>query len=112
MKVYGNRLKTFEDIRRVYNFDKFVTNYRPKTADHGISKQFRLTFEVRKVDNVCRVFARSKQAIGAKTRWHEWVQMYPSLLDLRPRALHNPEEVPPVADNKLWPEFEEKSYRR
>ena len=142
--MYGQRLFAFEDIRRVYNFDTFVRNYRPKTADKGVKvsviahcrlhgcvlahcwlhacvlahyclnecvlvqKQFCITQEVREVDGELRVYCRSKKAIGAKTPWSDWGQMYPSPLDLRPQPPHPPEAIPPVADNKPWEDFDEK----
>ena len=104
-EVYGPRLQTFEDIRRVYNFDDFVKDYRPKNADKKIKKHFRLELQVKRAG---RVFVRSKQAIGARTPWNESVQIYPSLLDLQPHRPHSPTTRPALADNHEWEDFEDK----
>ena len=103
-EVYGDRLRQFEDIRRVYDFDTFVKGYRPKAADHGITYHYSLEMELRDGD---KVFVRSKKAIGAKTPWSDWSQMYPSPLDLSlaDHKPHDPDTVPPVMDNNDWDEL-------
>ena len=103
--VYGDRLLAFEDVRKVYDFDVFLEGYRPKKADKFVEQQFAVDFEVRAVGEEQRVFARAKSAISDKTRWHPWVQMCPSLLDLIPPQIHAPTIVPPVASNKEWVDF-------
>ena len=57
-EVYGARLVSFEDVRRVRDFDRFVKKYRPKGADVGIQKHFSMCLELRKVDGKAKVFAR------------------------------------------------------
>ena len=102
-EVYGGRLRRFVDIRSVYDFDVFVKEYRPKKADDKIKRTYRFVIEVRED---FKVFVRGKQAVGAKTPWLPWVQMYPSLHDLRPHTPHSPSVVPTTAANKEWEDFE------
>ena len=97
----------FKDIKAVYDFDTFVKNYRPKKADSGLQKHFAIDFELRDVDGNACVFARSKKAMNAQTRWSDWVQIYPSLLDGRGLRVHHPPcAVPPVMTNKPWDDFD------
>ena len=102
-EVYGGRLRRFEDIRAVYDFDVFVKEYRPKKADDKIKRSYRFGIEIRED---FKVFVRGKQAVGAKTPWLPWVQMHPSLLDLRPHTPHSPSVVPTTAANKEWEDFD------
>ena len=95
----------FQDIRAVYDFDTFVRGYRPNTADKGVKKAFCISQKVEEVDGEDRVFVRSKTAIGAKTAWSAWTQMYPSVLDLRPQPPHPPSAIPATAANKVWDDF-------
>ena len=107
-KVYRDRLVAFEDVSQCYNFDEFLRSYRPAAADKYIKKQFAMDFEVRECGTGDRVFVRSKRAMGDKTMWNDWKQMYPSLLDRRTHQPHAPEVVPPTKDNKAWDEFYDK----
>ena len=106
--VYGPRLEKLTTIKRVYNFDKFLKNYRPRRADRGLQQHFSMEFEVRQLGDVPHVFVRSKAAMGAKTPWNGWTQMFPSLMDVRRDAsvVHAPDTVPPVLDNKEWDDFD------
>ena len=104
-EVYGERLTAFEEITCNYDFDKFLRSYRPAHADNGIQKWFAVDLEVRSCGDGDRVFTRAKKAIGDKTKWCEWTQMYPSLLDARVLRPHAPADVPPRATNKLWEDF-------
>jgi len=106
--VYGPRLQRFQDINGVYDFDAFLKCYRPKAADRNIQQQFSTDFELRTVDGTHRVFVRSKPKMGDKTKWSEWYQMYPSLLDARGHRPHRPAVIPPTADNKEWEDFDNK----
>ena len=107
-ELYADRLKSFEDITRVYDFDTFLREYRPKAADKDghLQLQFRTDFEVRSDHGKDRVFTRSKCRLGDKTKFSLWVQMYPSMFDLLPHVPHHPSVEPPVADNKDWDNFE------
>ena len=93
------------DIQSVYDFDKFFQTYRPKRADYGLQKHFSVDIEVRGVESASHVFVRSKTAIGTKTPWSAWTQMYPSVLDARPTPPHASDTIPPVMDNKQWEDF-------
>ena len=73
-----------------------------------MQKTFRFSLELRGDREDLRVFIRGKEAIGAKTPWHPWIQMYPSLRDLKPQTPHSPEVVPPIAANKDWDDLKEK----
>ena len=102
-KVYGSRLRLFEDVRAVYDFDTFVKDYRPKTADRGITHHYSFELELRPQR---QVFLRSKKSMGAKTPWSAPVQMYPSLLDLAAdHQPHDADTVPPVLENNDWEDF-------
>ena len=107
-EVYKTRLVHFEDIRGSYDFDTFLKSYRPPQADAGarIQKHFAIDLEVRNVEGSDRVFVRSKNAIGAKTKWSGYTQCYPSLQDLMPQTPHPPTTVPPPAPLKLWDDFD------
>ena len=97
---------TFDEIKRNYDFDDFVSSYRPTKADKHIKKQFAVDFELREVDGEGRVFARCKSSISDKTKWNAWTQMYPSLFDLRPHRPHEPTDIPTKASNNEWDDFE------
>ena len=103
--VYGDRLTAFVDIQRNYDFDEFVSTYRPGKADNHIKKQFAVDFEVRSVEGKSRVFIRSKSRMSDKEAWHPWTQMYPSLLTLRRHQPHSPSTIPPTAPNNVWEDF-------
>ena len=107
-QVYRDRLIHFEHIRGTYDFDTFLKSYRPKKADTDIKKHFAWDLEVRDVEGSDCVFTRTKQAMGAKTKWNEYVQCYPSLLDFLPPTPHPPTTVPPPAPLKDWDEFDTK----
>jgi len=100
--VYKDRLVLLEAIQQVYDYDTFLKNYRPRKADAGIKHHFAIDFEVRDAG----VYVRSKAAIGAKTPWNDWVQMYPSLMDIRPHQPHAPDVCPPTLPNKHWDDFD------
>lgn len=100
--VYGQRLKHFGDIRSVYDFDTFVSGYRPGSADKKLKKQFRLELQVR----AGKVFVRTKRAISARVQWNEYQQMYPSLFDLRDHTPHAADVAPATVDNKPWDDLE------
>jgi len=95
----------------VYDFDTFVKDYRPRTADRHskLQRHFALDLERRVINDEVFVFARSKFAMSAKTPWSNWMQVYPSLLDARGvRAHHPPSTIPPVMENKQWDDFDER----
>ena len=93
-------------IKAAYGFDSFLKSYRPRRADRGLQRHYSVEFEVRPGNGEARVFVRSKPAIGAKTCWSAFTQMYPSLLDGRGNPPHAPDTVPPVLENKEWDDFE------
>ena len=101
-RVYGDRLVHFEDIRGTYNFDTFLKSSRPAKADADIKKHLAWDLEVRDVNGRDCVFVRTKKAMGAKTKWNEYIQCYPSLLDYLPPTPHPPTAVPPPAPLKDW----------
>ena len=103
--MFKDRLRGFEDIRRVYNFDDFVAGYRPAAADKNLKMQYSMCLEVRVTDGRARVFCRAKARIAASTPWNGWEQLYPSLRDLEEREPHAPATVPAVSANNPWPEF-------
>jgi hypothetical protein len=103
--VYKDQLEGFEDIHRTYNFDAFVKGMRPRAADVGIQKHFSWDLEVRAGDIV---YVRTKSAVGLKTKWHAWAQIYPEPYGHEDANPHEPATVPVWADLKGWPDFVEK----
>ena len=104
--VYRDRLKFMYDIRQLYDFDQFLFNYRPSKADVDVQKHFSIDYEVSDCDGTTTVFVRSKPFIGVKkTKWGDWVQMYPSLLDAQTQAVHTPTTIPPVVPDKVWKDW-------
>ena len=105
--ILSRYVKEFEDIHAAYDFDSFVKGYRPSAADTGIQRHFSIQFQLRS-DPTPQVYVRSKPAVGAKTLWSDWTQLYPSPLTVEVPTPHLPTVTPLVAANKETPEFQEK----
>lgn len=99
-EVFEAQLKAIVDIRAVHDFDSFLKEYRPKSEDRNIRKQFAFTFEVRANR---QVYVRSKARCAASKPWGPWFQILPHPDAVG--AVHSPETVPPMAASKPWPKW-------
>lgn len=101
-QIFGDQLYGIVDLRAVHDFAAFLKNYRPKSADRHIRKQFAFTFENREG----RIFVRAKGRCSAETPWGQWAQILPHP-DVDASVVHDPETCPPMATPKPWPELQD-----
>ena len=87
IQVFQDQLREIVDVRAVHDFDSFLSDYRPKSDDRNIRKQFAFTFEVREDD---KIFVRSKGSCAAAAPWGPWLQMVP-LPDSEDGVVHSPD---------------------
>ena len=102
--VFEDQLEEIIDIRGVHDFDHFLREYRPASADKNghIRKQYAFTFEVREGDP--RVHVRAKAHCAAETPWGPWSVILPFAdTDVQ---VHAPEVCPPMAPPKPWRELQ------
>ena len=104
--VFEDQLQGIIDIRGVHDFDNFLCDYRPASADKNghihIRKQYVFTFEVRAGDP--RVHVRTKAQCAAETAWGPWSVILPYAdTDVQ---VHAPEVCPPMARPKPWRELQ------
>ena len=101
--MFGEQFGGTIDFRGVHDFDTFCRDYRPRSADRNIRKQFSLEFECREDG---KIFIRSKKHCGANIPWGPWAQILP-FPGREEVELHPPATCPALAAAKPWTDFEE-----
>jgi hypothetical protein len=95
--AFRSRLLCFEEIKGCYDFDEFVSEYRPTRVEKGIRKQMVLEYQVQ--DGV--VSMRSKEFLDPRCPWSRSVQIFPDL-STPTFSPHAPDKKPDVAPLKEW----------
>ena len=96
-EIFEGRLGCFEEIKGTYDWDSFVSDYRPTTAESGLMKIFAVQMTVQ--DGI--VCARSKAHLRDECRWSKAMQIFPHPSSPHTKP-HDPKKVPDISPLKEW----------
>ena len=100
--MFGNQLRGIVDIRGVHDFNNFLRDCLPKSADCNVRMQYAFTFEARDAE----IHVRSKKHCGAGTTWGPWEQIMPFP---GTNVVHGPEVCPTMAAPMSWTELADRN---